>query len=144
MEDKKKPIYKKWWFWLIIIVVIGIAGSSTNNTLPTSSSNTNSTNTAVDNTSTEPAKPKEQEPEEPKSSPKISLDEFNQIQTGMTYQQVVDIIGSEGTVLSETDIGEPQYKTTIYTWEGSGSLGANANITIQDGKVISKAQFGLK
>lgn len=138
MEDKKKPIYKKWWFWLIIVVImIAIAGGSSNVSTPTSG-NVSNKNSQVENDT------QEQEPEPPKNDPKISLDEFNQIQTGMSYQQVVDIIGSEGTVLSETDIGGAEYKTTIYTWEGSGSLGANANITIQGGKVVSKAQFGLK
>ena len=137
MEDKKKPIYKKWWFWVVIIVIIiAVAGGSSNVSTPTSG-NVSTENSQIENDT------QEQELEPPKNDPKISLDEFNQIQTGMTYQQVVDIIGSEGTVLSETDIGGAEYKTTIYTWEGFGSFGANANITIQGGKVVSKAQFGL-
>ena len=127
-NDEKKPIYKKWWFWLIIIIiVIAIAtsqGTNTNSTEQTSTSSENSTNT---------------------KNTKITLEEFNQIETGMTYEQVVEIIGIEGTVMSESDItGNGQYKTTIYSWEGEGTLGANANITFQGGKVISKAQFGLE
>lgn len=75
----------------------------------------------------------------------ISLAEFNAISTGMTYEEVVNIIGSEGEVLSEVDIGAgEEYRTTMYTWEGEGSLGANANVTIQGGKVTAKAQLGLK
>lgn len=127
-EKGKKPVYKKWWFWIIIIIVIiAIAtsqGVNTDNTQQTSS-NPNMLD-AVHNT-------------------KITLEEFNNIETGMTYEQVVEIIGGEGTVLSETDItGNEQYKTTIYKWDGEGSLGANANVTFQGGKVVAKAQIGLK
>ena len=129
-ETKKKPIYKKWWFWVIIVVIIvAIAtsqGTGTNNVQQTSvnTDNSNATNT---------------------NDTKISLEEFNQIETGMSYEEVVEIGGGEGTVLSESDItGDGQYKTTIYSWDGNGMLGANANVTFQGGKVISKAQFGLE
>lgn len=129
-ETKKKPIYKKWWFWVIIVVIIvAIAtsqGTGTNNVQQTSvnTDNSNATNT---------------------NDTKISLEEFNQIETGMSYEEVVEIVGGEGTVLSESDItGDGQYKTTIYSWDGNGMLGASANVTFQGGKVISKAQFGLE
>lgn len=79
------------------------------------------------------------------NKPTISLSEFNKISTGMTYEDVVEIIGSKGNVLSEVDLGiGSQYKTSIYMWDGEGTLGANANITFQNGKVVTKAQFGLK
>ena len=77
--------------------------------------------------------------------PTISMKEFNSISTGMTYEEIVAIIGSEGEVLSEVDMGMgDEYKTTVYMWDGEGAVGANANITIQGGKVIAKAQVGLK
>lgn len=74
----------------------------------------------------------------------ITMDEFNQIQTGMTYQEVVNIIGSAGELISSVDIGDAQYKTEMYSWEGKGSIGANANVMFQGGIVSSKAQFGLE
>ncbi len=57
----------------------------------------------------------------------------------MTYRQVVGILGEEGTVMSENEIGG--YKTVMYQWK-SGVL-ANMNATFQNDKLISKAQFGL-
>jgi len=75
----------------------------------------------------------------------ISLEEFNKIETGMTYEEVCQIIGGEGTLSSSVDAGiGPEYVTEIYQWTGEGSVGANANVTFQGGKVVSKAQVGLR
>lgn len=79
------------------------------------------------------------------SEASISLAEFNKIETGMTYEEVCDIVGGEGTLGSSVDIGMgDEYKTEIYQWTGDGSIGANANVTFQGGKAVSKAQIGLK
>ncbi|MDD2413993.1 MAG: DUF3862 domain-containing protein [Eubacteriaceae bacterium] len=77
------------------------------------------------------------------SSTTITLDQFNQIQTGMTYDEVTAIVGSPGVVQSEVDIGDETYKTTIYSWDGA-SYGSSANVTIQGGTVTSKSQYGLE
>lgn len=43
VKNKKKPVYKKWWFWVIIVVVFsGIVGAS--NSSNTDTPSTNSTN----------------------------------------------------------------------------------------------------
>lgn len=69
-----------------------------------------------------------------------TLDKFNQIETGMTYEEVVEIMGSEGTVMSETEVID--IKTTMYYWYAKNGI-ANMNIMIQNDKVVSKAQIGL-
>lgn len=77
--------------------------------------------------------------------PTITMAEYNQIETGMTYFQVCDIIGGSGELLSEVDMGMGfEYATEMYMWEGEGIVGANANVTFQGSKVIAKAQFGLE
>lgn len=77
--------------------------------------------------------------------PTISLEEFEQIQTGMSYQEVFDLVGSRGELLSEADLGlGDEYYTAIYSWDGEGALGANASVTFQGGYVTSKAQAGLE
>lgn len=77
--------------------------------------------------------------------PTISLEEFEQIQTGMSYQEVFDLVGSRGELLSEADLGfGNDYYTAVYSWTGEGILGANANVTFQGGYVTSKAQMGLE
>ncbi len=112
-------------FILILAVLGAIAGASgsRNKSNSTVSSTTSSTTTE-------------------QNQDKLNLEKFNKIETGMSYQEVVNIIGEEGTVLSESEIGN--IKSTIYSWYGEGSIGANANVTFQNGKVVSKAQVGLK
>jgi len=74
----------------------------------------------------------------------ITLAKFNQIQQGMTYRQVVSILGREGTVMSENNIEAGQFSvhTIMYTWEAG--LFANMNAMFQNGKLMSKAQMGLR
>lgn len=72
----------------------------------------------------------------------IDKSEFNQIQNGMTYEQVVKIIGNAGELTSENEIAG--FKSQMYMWKGHGGIGANANAMFQNGKLMSKAQFGLE
>ncbi|GAB6474914.1 MULTISPECIES: DUF3862 domain-containing protein [Bacillus] len=78
------------------------------------------------------------------NSPKISKEEFDSIQNGMSYEEVIGIIGGDGELLSETGTKGQQFHTLMYSWEGEKGFGSNANATFQDGKLINKAQFGLK
>lgn len=116
--------------FILILAVLGAivgASGSENKSNSTASSTTSSTTSGV---TTE------------QKQDRLNLEKFNKIKTGMSYQEVVNIIGEEGTVLSESEIGN--IKSTIYSWYGEGSIGANANVTFQNGKVVSKAQVGLK
>lgn len=79
------------------------------------------------------------------NAPTISLDEYNAIKNGMSYDEVFEIVGSRGEVISEVDMGfGDEYITIMFAWEGEGAIGANANVMFQGGKVTSKAQFGLQ
>jgi hypothetical protein len=76
-----------------------------------------------------------------------TMAEFRRIQNGMSYQQVCNIIGSEGELLSENFMeGVPGVMASIHTemfmWQGEG-LG-NMNAMFQNDKLMQKSQFGLK
>lgn len=71
----------------------------------------------------------------------ITLDEFNRIENGMSYQQVRDIIGSEGTVMSESEVMDTHM--IIYYWYGKNGV-ANANFTFSNDELINKTQIGLE
>lgn len=68
--------------------------------------------------------------------------EFDKIQTGMSYAQVVQIIGCGGELLSESEIAG--YVTVMLMWQGKGTFGANMNAMFQNGKLVMKAQHGLR
>ncbi|MFT9496381.1 DUF3862 domain-containing protein [Anaerosolibacter sp.] len=70
---------------------------------------------------------------------KYTLEMFDKIENDMTYEQVIEILG-EGEVLSSTKITD--IETIMYGWANED--GSNMNIMLQNDKVISKAQFGLK
>lgn len=71
---------------------------------------------------------------------KVTLEKFNKIETGMTYQQVVDIIGEEGTLSTESSYGNQSMK--VYYWYASNKI-ANATVSFMNGKVTAKSQVGL-
>jgi len=66
---------------------------------------------------------------------------YSRLKTGMNYEQVVKILGKEGTELSSTEFAG--VKTVMYKWDGEG-FGANMNAMFQRNKLTTKAQFGLK
>lgn len=72
----------------------------------------------------------------------ITMDEYNQIETGMSYNEVKEIIGSEGELTSTSSVSG--YTVAIYTWYGNGVAGSNANVTFTNDEVTGKAQVGLK
>ena len=78
----------------------------------------------------------------PKNGKEITLAEFNEIESGMTYEKVTEIIGSAGTVMSEVGKKGEKLHTVMYKWDASGFGSANA--TFQGGELLSKAQIGLK
>ena len=69
----------------------------------------------------------------------ITINEYNQIRDGMSYSEVVRIIGEPGTELSSGDIAG--FRTVMYSWENFN--GSNANVMFQNDRMINKAQFGL-
>lgn len=71
---------------------------------------------------------------------KMTLEKFNKIQTGMTYKQVVEIIGSDGTLSTESSYGNQSMQ--IYYWYASNGI-SNATISFTNGKVSAKSQIGL-
>lgn len=72
---------------------------------------------------------------------KMTLEKFNKIETGMTYQQVVDIAGEEGTLSTESSYADQTME--IYYWYASNGI-SNATVSFMNGKVTAKSQVGLE
>lgn len=142
-EKAKKPFYKKWWVWLLGIIIIAAIASGGEE--DTEQASTEPKEETTEQPKKEEPKKEEAREDEKKSAKAGVLDEtkFNKIQNGMTYEEVVKIIGGEGEVLSESGTKGDQFHTVIYTWPAEGSLGANANFTFQGNKLQNKAQMGV-
>jgi hypothetical protein len=148
-------IFKKWWFWVIVgIVVIGAIGSNGNKENNSTTQQAAAVSSQAPQVSEAPKTseaPKATEapkqvatPKPVTNKPTISKAEFDKIENGMTYEQVTQIIGGPGEVLSEVGQKGDQFYTIMYSYTGEGQLGANANFTFQGGKLQAKAQMGLK
>ncbi len=88
----------------------------------------------------ESVKPERQERQQARRG-KVSMENYNLLQTGMTYEQVVEILGEEGTEMSRVEaLGSP---TVMYMWKAGGFSAGNMNATFQDNELFSKAQYGL-
>jgi outer membrane protein assembly factor BamE (lipoprotein component of BamABCDE complex) len=152
----KKPIYKRWWFWvgaIILIIIIANAGGNKETIQPVATTTVTPTvapsvapavSTAPVATVAPTATPAPTAPPKPINKGTITKAEFDEIQNGMSYDQVSKIIGGPGEVMSEVGTKGEQFYTVMYMYKGEGSLGSNANLMFQDGKLNTKAQFGLK
>lgn len=89
-----------------------------------------------------PKQPEAEKPQEKKPEG-VTMAQFTQLENGMSYEEVVAVIG-EGEIMSETGEKGDQFYTVMYSWEGSGDLGANMTAMFQGNKLQSKAQMGLK
>lgn len=72
--------------------------------------------------------------------PVVTRAKYERIREGMTYEQVREILGETGEELSRSDIGG--YTTVMYSWKNSN--GSNMNAMFQNGRLVNKAQFGLR
>lgn len=73
----------------------------------------------------------------------ITASEYNQIEYGMTYEEVVEIVGCEGEYESGASYGGSSAEMYFFRGVLYHVNGANAVIYFQDGEVVSMAQVGL-
>lgn len=125
-EGAKKPFWKKWWFWgIVVVILIGIATSGGDDKATQQTTAPGPTQTVTNN-------------------PGISMAEFEQLKSGMTYEEATAIIGGPGEIASESGNKGEVLHTVLYQYKGEKGLGANANLMFQGNKLQNKAQFGLE
>ncbi len=79
----------------------------------------------------------------PASTGGITLSNFNRLRNGMTYAQVVQILGKEGEESGVLEGGGD--KVVVYKWDADqDGSGATMTAFFKNGKLDSKLQFGLK
>lgn len=71
----------------------------------------------------------------------ITIEKFNQINIGMTYEEVKNIIGCDGTLSTETAVEDQTLK--IYGWYAKNKI-SNATFSFTNDVLSAKAQIGLE
>jgi hypothetical protein len=127
----------RWWAWglsgvVITPVMLGVIAASNN--VNTASSGNNNSSSQTRPSGIAPSKPVEE-------SKPLTIDKFNQVSMGMTYEEVHGVIGVHGVEQSRTQFGET---TVMIQWQNPGIMAGNMHVMFQNGKASSKAQFGLK
>ncbi|MEK3800392.1 DUF3862 domain-containing protein [Peribacillus sp. FSL H8-0477] len=113
---------------IVVIIIIAVATSGGDDTSTDDTSINNSTES------------KDKSKEDKKGS--LTKEKFGKIKEGMSYEEVVNIVGSKGTVISETGEEGTDLHTIMYEFETDGFM-SNSNMMFQGGKLINKAQVGL-
>jgi hypothetical protein len=72
--------------------------------------------------------------------PIVTQAQYDRIRDGMSYEQVLDVIGTDGQELSRSNMAG--YSTVVYSWTNPN--GSNMNAMFQNDRLINKAQFGLR
>ncbi len=69
----------------------------------------------------------------------VSMSHYNQLSPGMSYTEVVQLVGDPGTQLSYQELAG--YVTYSYSWQNPD--GSNLLITFQNHRLVNKAQSML-
>ncbi len=71
----------------------------------------------------------------------MTIDKFNQINNGMTYEEVKNIIGCDGKLSTESSAGDQSMK--IYYWYAKNGI-SNATFSFYNDELNAKSQVGLE
>lgn len=123
---------------VVVLLILVVMGCSCNKLqeLANQSSSTPSSSPSTSSSPSSTSSPSKSSDEKAT----LTLDKYNQIKNGMSYKEVVDIIGSEGTEISSS--GDGKYKVESYKWDGGDFKWIF--VTLMGGKVTAKTQSNLK
>lgn len=107
--------------WLVLVVLLAFSGNHAGKPRPYASSSASGVSNADEDS-------------------KVTAAKYEQLRPGMSYDQAAKIMGSAGEELSSTQMAG--YQTTMVAWKNWD--GSNMNATFQNGKLVSKSQFGLR
>ncbi|MGG4451845.1 hypothetical protein [Brevibacillus porteri] len=133
-------------FFFIVAFAIMLAGCSSGPSTDTAATSpATPTGTAPAPEATAPATPAA-EATPPASTEKatITKSEFEQIENGMSFEEVKKIVGGEGELLAEVGKAGEEGHTIVYMYEGEGTIGANAKFSFRGGILQVKSQIGLQ
>lgn len=69
--------------------------------------------------------------------PTVTLEEFEKIREGMTYEEVAEVVGGHGELVAGTKGSSPSF--SIYRWDGEGI--GYVHVMFEENSVVSKLEF---
>ena len=75
-----------------------------------------------------------------KSPGKVTMESYERLSNGMTYEDACVVMGGAGEEISSSNIGD--IVTAAYVWRGPDNT--SINVVVQGGKVVMKSKFGLR
>lgn len=72
----------------------------------------------------------------------ITAAQFDEVKTGMTYEEIKKVIGGEGILRSDYGFPDGDYHSQTYTYDGRPSY-SEAVFTFSEGELTSKSQNNL-
>ncbi|WP_248561246.1 hypothetical protein [Niallia sp. NCCP-28] len=101
-----------------------MSGEDNTEKASSSESKKQATETTTTDTSKEESTKEESTKEEPSKDDEgvLTQEKFEQIKDGMSYEEVVSIVGAEGTVMSETGEKGTEFHTVMYDFETDGAF----------------------
>lgn len=81
------------------------------------------------------------EPTPTPNTPFATMDEYNQVEMGMTLKEVENIFGGRGNIEYSAEING--VVTATISWSKEGDYYSFAMVTFNGGRVVAKSQFGL-
>lgn len=115
---EKRPFYKRWWFITIVaFLILGVMGNIIESDESKVDQNINNVTT-------------------------ITPDEFNKLKKGMSYDEVVKVVGGKAKTNRTNQFDE---KLVTYDYDGEKGVSADSKVSLlfNDGKLDVIMEFGL-
>ncbi|MDG0792433.1 DUF3862 domain-containing protein [Cohnella ginsengisoli] len=74
----------------------------------------------------------------------ITKEKYDKIKNGMTYKEIIKIVGGEGETKTETGEEGSDLHGIGVMYRGRGEVGASATFVFVGDKLQAKSQFGLQ
>ncbi len=73
--------------------------------------------------------------------PGVTMSAYKRLDTGISYEDAVAILGGEGTELSSSNMARTN--TVMYSWKGPDGI-SNMSAMFQNNKLVNRSQLGLR